>query len=59
LLLDEALGHRAILSQVLAAQIDIVLVWLPKQCSEHNAMDQLWKEFKGDLAANRQFKNID
>jgi hypothetical protein len=22
-------------------------------------MDQLWKEFKGDLAANRQFKNID
>jgi hypothetical protein len=22
-------------------------------------MDQLWKEFKGELAANRQFKNID
>ena len=22
-------------------------------------MDQLWKELKGDLAANRQFKNID
>jgi hypothetical protein len=44
---------------VLAAQLDIVLIWLPKQCSELNAMDQLWKELKDDLAANRQFKNID
>jgi transposase len=59
LLLDEAPGHTAILSQALAAQLDIVFVWLPKQCSELNAMDQLWKELKGDLAANRQFKNID
>jgi len=58
LLVDEALGHTAILSQVLAAQLDIVLVWLPNQCSELNAMDQLWKEFKGDLATNRQFRNI-
>jgi DDE superfamily endonuclease len=59
LLVDEALGHTAILSQVLAAQLDIVLICLPKQCSELNAMDQLWKELKGDLAANRQFRNID
>jgi len=59
LLLDEAPCHTAILSQVLAAQLDIVFVWLPKQCSELNAMDQLWKELKDDLAANRQFKNID
>jgi len=49
----------AILSQVLAVQLDIVFVWLPKQCSDLNAMDQLRREFKGDLAANRQFKNID
>ena len=59
LLLDEAPCHTAMLSQVLAAHLDIVLVWLPKQCSELNAMDQLWKELKDDLAANRQFKNID
>jgi DDE superfamily endonuclease len=58
LLLDEAPCYTAILSQVFAAQLDIVLVWLPKQCSELNAMDQLWKELKGDLAANRQFRNI-
>jgi hypothetical protein len=32
--LDEAPGHRAAKSQVLAAQLDIVLIWLPKQCAE-------------------------
>jgi hypothetical protein len=32
--------------------------FLCKQCSELNALDQLWKELKGDLAANRQFRNI-
>ena len=58
LLLDEAPCHTAILSRGLAVQLDIVLIWLPKQCSELNAMDQLWKELKGDLAANRQFRNI-
>jgi DDE superfamily endonuclease len=59
LLLDEAPCHTAILSRVLAAQLDIVFVWLPKQCSELKAMNQLWKELKDDLAANRQFRNID
>jgi hypothetical protein len=53
LLLDGAFCHTAILSQVLAAQLDIVFVWLPKQCSKFKAMDQLWKELKDDLAANR------
>jgi hypothetical protein len=58
LLLDEAPCHTAILSRVLAVQLDIVFVLLPKQCSELNTMDQLWKELRGDLAANRQFRNI-
>ena len=58
LLLDEAPCHTAILSQALAAQLEIEFLWLPKQCSELNAMDQLWKELKDDLATNRQFKNI-
>src|SRR5262245_62730072 len=39
LLLDEAPCHIASKSQALAAQLNIVLVWLPKQCSELNAMD--------------------
>jgi transposase len=59
LLLDEAPGHTAYRSQELATELDIIFLWLPKQCSELNAMDQLWKELKSDLAANRQFKSID
>jgi transposase len=58
LLPDETPCHTEILSQVLAVRLNIVFVWLPKQCSELNAMDQLWKELKGDLAANLQFRNI-
>jgi transposase len=59
LLLDRAPGHIAESSRRLARSLNVELVWLPKQCSELNAMDQLWKELKGDLAANRQFETID
>jgi transposase len=59
LLLDEAPCHIAARSQVLALQLDIHFVWLPKQCSELNTMDQLWKELKGKISANFQFSNID
>jgi transposase len=59
LLLDKAPGHDAGRSEALAARLDIVLVWLPKQCSELNAMDHLWKELKRLMAANRQFRTID
>ena len=59
LLLDEAPGHTAEKSLAVAASLAIELVWLPKQCSELNAMDHLWKELKRRLAANRQFRTID
>ena len=59
LLLDEAPGHRAAKSQGLAAQLDIELIWLPKQCAELNAMDQLWRELKGHISANYQYPTID
>jgi len=59
LLLDEAPCHIAPRSQALAAQLDIELVWLPKQCSELNAMDQLWREMKGHISANYQYPDID
>jgi transposase len=59
LLLDKAPCHEAVRSQALAARLGIVLVWLPKQCSELNAMDHLWKELKRVIAANRQFPTID
>ncbi len=59
LLLDRAPCHEAARSQALAARLGIVRVWLPKQCSELNAMDHLWRELKRLIAANRQYPSID
>jgi len=59
MLLDEAPCHIATRSQALAAALDIHVVWLPKQCSELNSMDQLWKELKGKVSANHQFSSIE
>jgi hypothetical protein len=59
LLLDEAPSHRAAKSQGLAADLDIELIWLPKQCAELNAMDQLWRELKGHISANYQYPTIE
>lgn len=59
MLLDEAPCHIAAKSQALAAALDIHVVWLPKQCSELNSMDQLWKELKGKVSANHQFSSIE
>jgi len=59
MLLDEAPCHKAKRSLALAAQLGIHFIFLPKQCSELNAMDQLWKELKGQVSANYQFASID
>jgi len=59
LLLDRAPCHVALKSQCLAAELDITLLWLPKQCPELNFLDHLWRPLKGELAANRQFATID
>jgi hypothetical protein len=59
MLLDEAKCHTAGKSQALAASLDIHFVWLPKQCSELNSMDQLRKEVKGQVSANYQYPSID
>jgi hypothetical protein len=59
MLLDEAPCHIAPKSQALAKALEIVFVWLPKQCSELNAMDHLWRELKDDISANHQFNSID
>jgi transposase len=59
MLLDEARCHIAARSRALAAELDTHFVWLPKQCSELNSMDQLWKELKGNVSANYQFPDID
>lgn len=59
LLLDRASCHVAASSLALATQLDMTLLWLPRQCSELNGMDHLWRHLKADLAANRQRPNID
>lgn len=59
LLLDEASCHTAKNSKALATELDILLVWLPKQCPELNPVDHLWRALKKDVAANRQFETMD
>lgn len=59
LLADRASGHTAQATLALAAELRIEFVWLPKQWPELNAMDQVWKELKRDVAANRQAASID
>lgn len=59
MLLDEAPCHVASKSTALAHLLGIEFIFLPKQCSELNAMDHLWRELKDDISANYQFKTID
>jgi hypothetical protein len=44
---------------MLAAALGIRFLWLPKQAPELNAMDQLWRELKRLIAANRQAASAD
>jgi hypothetical protein len=57
--LEEAPCPIAPRSQALARQLNIELLWLPKQCSELNAMDQFWRDRKGNISANYQYPTID
>ena len=59
LLLDAASAHTAPRSRALAGKLNIKLIWLPKQCSELNAMDHLWKELRADISANYQYTTIE
>lgn len=59
MVLDRDGSHTAPENLRLARQLNIHLLWLPRQCSELNPMDQLWKELKQDIAANRQYATID
>jgi transposase len=59
LLLDRHGSHRSPSSLRLATELDIRLLWLPRQCPKLNPLDQLWRGLKNDLAANRQFGSVD
>ena len=59
LLADRASAHTAVRTQMLAAALGIRFLWLPKQAPELNAMDQLWRELKRLIAANRQATSVE
>jgi transposase len=59
LILDEDTSHTAKGSVALAAQLNILLLWLPKRSPELNPMDTLWGQAKDLLNANRQYADID
>ena len=59
LLLDRHGSHCHPSSLRLAAQLDIRLLWLPRQHPKLNPVDHLWRSLKNNLAANRQFASVD
>jgi hypothetical protein len=59
ILLDGASSHTAHDSKALAAQLDIMLIWLPPKCPQLNPMDRLWKCAKQKVCPNRQYRSID
>ena len=59
LLADRASAHTAPQTQAVAARLRIWSLWLPKQAPELSPMDQLWRELKRLIAANRQAESID
>lgn len=59
LLADRASAHTAHATLALAAKLQIRFLWLPKQTPELSPMDQLWRELKRLVAANRQADSID
>ena len=59
LLTDRASAHTDHRTQALAAVLDIRLLWLPAQAPELSPMDQLWRDLKRLIAANRQADTID
>lgn len=59
LLADRASAHTARSTLEMAQRLRMSFVWLPKQACELSPMDQLWRELKRLVAANRQAESID
>jgi len=59
LLTDRASAHTAPQTQALATRLRIRFMWLPRQAPELSPMDQLWRDLKRLIAANRQAPSIE
>jgi transposase len=58
-LLDRASRHTAAESTRLAAELKIVLLWLPSRCVNVNPMDRLWDAGKDRICAKKQHGSIE
>lgn len=59
LLLDEDPRHKAPDSGLLAEELDMELLWLPKRTPKLNPLDHLWGHAKGKVNANIQRETIE
>lgn len=59
LILDRASMHTALKSTRIAKDLNIELIWLPKQCPELNVVDHLWRIVKASVSANYQHQSIE
>jgi transposase len=59
LLLDGDSSHTARASQLLAAKLDMTLLWLPARSPHLNPIEHLWRDLKQNVSANRQDASID
>ena len=58
MLLDQGNLHTAKASLRLAEKLNVTLIRIPKQHSELNCADQLWRSMKADVSANYQYETI-
>jgi hypothetical protein len=47
------------MQDLVAAELGVRLLWLPKRCPELNGMDHLWGHGKDHICANRQYDGLD
>lgn len=58
ILLDSGSLHTSAITTQTAAQVNIKLIMLPKQCPELNVVDHLWRSVKADVSANYQYSTV-
>jgi transposase len=59
LVLDEDSSHTAHRSKILADELGIILLLLPKRSPHLNPVDHLWRAVKKEICANHQYENLE
>lgn len=59
MILDGDSSHTAAKSQQHAANLEIMLEWLPVRSPEFNAIEDIWGDAKQVVCANHQFSDIE